>query len=376
MSIGNSWHRLKGNQKLEDTKQIQLIKDFSDAHGVPGQEQEVVALYKDRMKGLGTTTIDGMFNALTALNGNTGKKPVIQLDAHSDSCGFLVQAIRPNGLIKFVPLGGWVPTNIPAMRVVIRNKLGEYVSGVVATKPPHFMTEEERHAVPKIADMSIDVGTTSRDETINDFHIDTNCPIFPDVKCEYHQQNGFFFGKDFDNRVGAAALIEVFDQLQNADLNVDVVASLSAQEEVGLRGAYVTARKINPDISIVFEGCPADDTFEPEWLSQTHIKGGPMLRDMDTSFIANPAFEQYAADTADQNKIPYTRAVRTGGGVDGAAIAYWKGIPTIVVGIPVRYEHTAYNWTTLIDFQRSTRLVATLIQQLDEQQINQFTEVN
>lgn len=361
---------------MEESKQIQLIKDFSDAHGVPGQEQEVVKLFKVRMTDLGTTQVDGMFNALTALNSNTGKRPVVQIDAHSDACGLLVQAVRPNGLIKFVPLGGWVPTNIPAMRVVIRNKLGEYVPGVVATKPPHFMTAEERNAVPKIADMSIDVGTTSREETINDFHIDTNCPIFPDVKCEYHPQNGFFFGKDFDNRVGAAGLVEVFDQLQGANLNVDVVASLSAQEEVGLRGAYVTARKINPDIAIVFEGCPADDTFEPDWLSQTRIKGGPMLRDMDTSFIANPAFEQFAADVADQHQILYTRAVRTGGGVDGAAIVYWKGVPTIVVGIPVRYEHTAYNWTTLIDFQRATQLVTLLIKQLNGNQINKFSEVD
>jgi putative aminopeptidase FrvX len=360
-----------------DTKaQIELVKAFSNAHGVPGYEQEVVSLFKHRMSSYGTTTIDGMFNAITARNGNTQKRPVVQLDAHSDACGLLVQAIRPSGLIKFVPLGGWIPTNIPAMRVVIRNKLGEYVPGVVATKPPHFMTEDERNAVPQIADMSIDVGTTSRAETINDFHIDTGCPIFPDVTCEYHEANHMFFGKDFDNRVGAAALVEVYDQLDKSDLDVDVVASLSSQEEVGLRGAYVTARKIEPDISIVFEGCPCDDTFEPEWLQQTGLKRGPMLRDMDTSFIANPQFEQFAADIGDACHLPYTRAVRTGGGVDGAAIEYWKGAPTIVVGIPVRYEHTAYNFTTLDDFKTATTLVSEIIKRLSTEQIKQFTEVD
>ncbi|KRK71020.1 M42 family metallopeptidase [Lacticaseibacillus nasuensis] len=361
---------------MEEQAQIELVKAFSNAHGAPGFEREVVKLFKQQMAGRGDTTVDGMFNALTARAGNTGKRPVIQLDAHSDSVGLLVQAIRPNGLIKFVTLGGWVPTNIPAMKVQVRNQLGEYVTGVVATKPPHFMTAEERKQVPTVADMSIDVGTSSREETINQLHINTGCPIFPAVECEYLPNQGMFFGKDFDNRVGAAALVETFDQLSQADLAVDVVASLSAQEEVGLRGAYVTARKVNPDLAIVFEGCPADDTFEPDWLSQTRVKGGPMLRDMDTSFIANPLFEQFAADTAERIGIPYTRAVRTGGGVDGAAITYWQGAPTIVIGIPVRYEHTAFNWTALSDFQAATKLAAALIADMTPERIASFTQVD
>lgn len=361
---------------MEETAQIDLVKAFSNANGTAGHEQEVVRLFKSRMAGYGDTKVDGMFNALTARRGNTGKRPVIQLDAHSDSVGLLVQAVRPNGLIKFVTLGGMVPTNIPAMKVRVQNRDGELITGVVATKPPHFMTAAEKGQVPTLADMSIDVGTSSREETIQDLHIDTGCPIFFAVDCEYKPAQGMFFGKDFDNRLGAAGLVETFDQLAGRDLGVDVVASLSAQEEVGLRGAYVTARKVNPDLAIVFEGCPADDTFTPDWLSQTRVKGGPMLRDMDTSFIANPLFEQFAADTATKLGIPFTRAVRTGGGVDGAAITYWQGAPTIVIGIPVRYEHTAFNWAALSDFQAATRLAAALIADMTPARIASFTAVD
>src|SRR5699024_4067053 len=82
--------------------------------------------------------------------------------------GFITEAVRPNGLIKFVPLGGWVKYNIPALRVKVRNRDGEYIPGVVATKPPHFMTAAERNNVPDVADMSIDVGSSSREETIKD----------------------------------------------------------------------------------------------------------------------------------------------------------------------------------------------------------------
>ncbi|MCI1893312.1 MAG: M42 family peptidase [Lactobacillus sp.] len=361
---------------MDKQQQIELVKQFSDAYGVPGFEQDVIKLYRDQMAPYGTTTIDGMFNALTARHGNTGDRPVVQMDAHADEVGLMVQAIRPSGLIKFVTLGGWVPTNVPAMRVVVRNKRGEYIPGVVATKPPHFMTAAERNQVPTIAGMSIDVGSVSSEETINDFAIDTGCPIFPDVQCSYDDQHGMFFGKAFDDRVGAAALIDTFDNLKDDQLKVDVVAGLSTQEEVGLRGAYVTARKVDPDLAIVYEGVPADDTFEPDWLSQTRMKGGPMLRDLDTTYIANPNFQQFAADLADELHLPYTRAVRTGGGQNGAAIGYWKGVPTIVVGIPVRYEHTAYNFTALSDFQVSSQLGTEILRRLDKETIESFNRVD
>ena len=61
---------------------------------------------------------------------NTARRPVLQLDAHSDEVGFMVQAVRPNGTLKFIPLGGWVNCNIPAHKVKVRAKDGSLVSGV------------------------------------------------------------------------------------------------------------------------------------------------------------------------------------------------------------------------------------------------------
>nr|MDF9461798.1 M42 family peptidase [Lactobacillus amylovorus] len=154
--------------------------------------------------------------------------------------------------------------------------------------------------------------------------------------------------------------------------NFDVVAALSSQEEVGLRGAYVTARKVKPDLCIVLESCPADDTFTPDWLSQTGLKRGPMLRDMDTTFLPNPKFQQYACDLADKINIPYTRSVRTGGGQDGAAIYYENGAPTIVIGIPVRYEHSPYCFSSYKDFKASVDLATAVIRDITQEKLDSF----
>lgn len=359
---------------MEKEQEIKMLKAFSDANSTSGFEGEFVKLFTDTVKDIADVKVDGMLNVYAAKKENQAGRPIIQLDAHSDAVGFITQAVRPNGMIKFVPLGGWVKYNIPALRVKIRNRDGEYVPGVVATKPPHFMTEEERDNVPEVEDMSVDVGSSSREETINDYKIDTGCPIFVDVKCEYNEKTGLFFGKDFDDRFGAAAMADVLDNLNGEKTDFNVVAALSSQEEVGLRGAYVTARSIKPDLGIVLESCPADDTFTPKWLSQTGLKRGPMLRDMDTSFLPNPKFQQYACELADKNNIPYTRSVRTGGGQDGAAIYYENGAPTIVIGIPVRYEHSAYCFSAYQDFKASVDLTCAIIRDLTKEKLASFSK--
>lgn len=357
---------------MEKAQEIQMLKDFSDANATSGFETEFVKLFTDTVKDYVDLEVDGMLNVYAAKKQNKGQRPVIQLDAHSDAVGLLTQAVRPNGLLKFVTLGGWNNVVLPSMKVKVRNKDGEYIPGVVALKPPHFMTAAERKAVPQVADLSIDVGSSSREETIKDYKIDTGCPIFVDVKCEYNDKTGLFFGKDFDDRFGAAAMADVLENLKDEETNFDVVAALSSQEEVGLRGAYVTARKVKPDVCLVLESCPADDTFEPEWLSQTGLKRGPMLRDMDVTFLPNPKFQQYACDLADKNGIPYTRSVRTGGGQDGAAIYYENGAPTIVIGIPVRYEHSPYCFSSYKDFKASVDLALAIIRDLDQEKLDSF----
>jgi putative aminopeptidase FrvX len=100
-----------------------------------------------------------------------------------------------------------------------------------------------------------------------------------------------------------------------------------------------------------------------------------MLRDMDTTFLPNPRFQQYACDLADKQHIPYTRSVRTGGGQDGAAIYYEQGAPTIVIGIPVRYEHSPYCFSAYQDFQASVDLATAIIRDLTSEKLASFSQL-
>ena len=145
----------------------------------------------------------------------------------------MVQAIKPNGTLQFIPLGGWVENNVPAHKVKVRNADGEYISGVVASKPPHFMTAEEKGKNLPLSAMVIDVGATSAEEVVKDFKIRVGAPVVPDVTMEYNGKNGVMLGKAFDCRLGCACVIETLKELKGQSLDVDVVGVFSTQEEVG-----------------------------------------------------------------------------------------------------------------------------------------------
>jgi putative aminopeptidase FrvX len=354
---------------MDKRKTLDMIAAISDAPGVSGFEDEAVNLIRKYSEGLGSISEDAMRNLYIKRNGGAG--PVLQLDAHSDEVGFMVKAIRPNGTLDFIPLGGWVPANVSAHRVLIRNTEGQWIPGIVASKPPHYLSEAERKAPPDMAAMSIDVGASSSAEIEKDYKISVAAPVVPDVRFEYNEKQDTMIGKAFDNRLGCAAIISTLDALKDKNLSVQITGAFAAQEEVGLRGATVTAQNIRPDIAISFEGCPADDTVMDAYAVQTALKKGPMLRHIDARMITNPRFQAFTLQAAAKHGIPVQEAVRSGGSTNGGIIHLTgKAVPVIVIGIPVRYAH--YGISAYADIENAVKLGCEVISLLNEKVIGEF----
>ena len=331
-----------------------------------------MAVARKYAEGLGEFEEDHIRNLYIRRTGNSGK-PLMMLDAHADEVGFMVHSIRPNGTIRFTNIGGWNPGTLPSSRVLVRNAEGKYIPGIVAAKPVHFMSQADRDRKPEISDLSIDIGSTSIEETEKVFKIRIGEPIVPDTPFTYDDEHDIFMGKAFDDRIGVAALIETMRRLQGEDLKVDVTGVVSSQEEVGSRGAKVAVAHVNPDISICFEACPSDDTFTEPYAIQAAIKKGPMLRFMDRTVICNPRFQRYALDLAERLGIPVQASVREGGGNNGAMICVSeKGTPVIVVAIPVRYIHSHNCVATYQDFNVAVELAVAICKDLDEEKVAGF----
>lgn len=353
---------------------IELIKELSNAFGVSGFEEEVAKIATSYASDFAQTQHDKMGNVYLNYKNQEEKSLKVLLDAHMDEVGFIVQAIRPNGMLDFLPVGGWIVNNVPAHTVIIRTENDQKIKGITASTPPHFMSEADKNKALSFDDLVIDVGTSSKEET-EALGIQIGDPVVPDVQFDTIHGGEILFGKAFDCRVGVAGLLETMKDFadEEAETEVEVIGALSTQEEIGIRGAKVVANQVEADLAIVFEGCPADDTFTPDYKVQSALKNGPMLRDFDVSMITHPGFQKFALHIAEKYQIKVQRSVRKGGGTNGAAYHLAdKGIPTIVVGIPVRYAHTHYGYVAYEDFLSAKELVLNILRDLSLEVYGQF----
>jgi len=355
-------------------RSVELLRELSDAPGAPGFEDAVVAVVRKHLEGLGSMEEDFLRNLYFYRKENTGGRPLLMLDAHSDEVAFMVQHIRPNGMLSFLPLGGWNKSAPVSSRVLVRNALGEYIPGVIASKPVHFMSAaEKQNPNVDMESMVIDVGARSMQEAKERFHIRIGEPVVPAEKFYYDKEHGLLFGKAFDCRIGCAAMIEALRRLEGRELPCDIVATISSQEELGLRSSKVTAARIQPDAAIIMEGCPADDSFAESWAVQTALGKGPMFRHMDVSILCAPRFQRYALSLAGEKGIPVQEAVRSGGGNNAAALqTIGRGAPAIVAGVPVRYAHSTNCISSESDFDAAVDMVIALVENLSEEIIKSF----
>lgn len=350
-----------------------MIRKITDAPGISGFEDEVLSAIRKEAEGLGTFSEDSLRNLYLERKDNQQGRLTIMLDAHTDEVGFMVKDVRPDGMLEFITIGGWVANNIPAHLVKVQNRDGVYIDGIVASKPPHFMTEAERKAPLEVTNLVIDVGAVSAEEIENNFKIDPGAPVVPDVSFRYDASHDVMRGKAFDNRLGCCSIIETFRTLADEKLKFNLVGAFAAQEEVGTRGATVTGNRVKPDLCICFEGCPADDTVVPPHQIQTAMKKGPMLRHIDARMITNPRFQRYALNLGRELGIHLQAAVRSGGSTDGAPIHLSNlGVPCIVIGIPVRYAHTHYGYSSFEDYSNGVKLASEIIRRLTDDVIKGF----
>lgn len=351
--------------------QNRLMKQLSEAFGPPGFEDDVVAVLQAELTGLGIAHQTDRLKNLYAKLEQTDK-PIVQLDAHMDEVGFMIQRIRPDGMLPFITLGGIRPINLGGQRVLIKNLAGQVVKGIIATIPPHFNLPGQSQE-PTIESLYIDVGARSAEEVRQTFKIEVGCPGVYDTLFEANDELGIYHGRAFDCRIGCAALTMTLAKLKNQPLEVSLIGAYSVQEELGMRGAVVTANTVRPDVAIVFEGAPADDMLSLGAEAQTCLGKGPMLRHFDQGMVTHPGFQQFAIATAKQAGIPIQQAVRTGGKTNGASIHLSaQGVPTIVISIPVRYIHTGNNFAMASDLTQAVDLAAAIVRQLNQTIIDQL----
>lgn len=355
---------------------LDLLKELCLAHGAPSREEDVAEIFTKHLSSFGEITKDKLGGVLCSPKKINKDNPRVLVAGHMDEVGFAVQNITPAGFLQIVPLGGWWTHSLLSQRLVVKTKSGKLVLGVVASTPVHFLKPAQRNEVLPIDALYVDVGAKDRAMAEKEFGISLGDPIVPDSSFTTLNDPNLLMCKAFDNRVGMAVTMQVLKNISKSLKNVTLLGAGTVQEEVGLRGAKTMAIHAKPDVALVLEGPPADDTPGMSLSeSQGRLGGGAQIRVLDPSAIMNPRLVDHVIAVAKKQKIPYQVTVRKSGGTDAGSFHLSdEGIPSIVIGVPSRYIHSHNSIIHQQDYFDTIKLVEAVVQSFDAKSVAALTK--
>lgn len=336
-----------------DKTSLNRLERICQTPGAPGYEQPIRSLILNELEGLvDQVELDNMGNIYGIVKGKNDKR--VMVGAHMDEIGFIVTHIDDNGFIRFHTLGGFDPKTLTAQRVIIHGK--EDVIGVMAAKPIHVMTQEERNKNPKITDYFIDTGRSKEEvESL----IDIGNPITR--QRSFIEMGDCVNGKSLDNRLAVYILIETLRNLKGKTLPYDLYAVFTVQEEVGIRGANVAAMRVKPDFGLGLDTTVAYDLPGAAAHEKiTSLGKGAAIKIMDASTICDYRMVNYMKRTADRHSITWQPEILTAGGTDTAGIQRMTAGGSIAgaISIPTRHLHQVIEMAHKTDIQSCIDLLS------------------
>lgn len=331
-----------------------LLKDLTEAVGVgySGDVREVIIQKLGELNINGEMSQDG--SIYTRLPGT--KDLHIMIACHIDEIGFMVSHIEDNGFVRFSQIGGCDVRILPGQEVMIMGK--DKISGYIGIKPPHLLTRDERDKVLRIDELFIDTGLP-----VNKLKSFIKIGDGISFVAKYRELQGDLrSAKSLDNRASVACGILVLKELHKTDLKFNIHFVATSQEEYTGLGARIYSYKLPINYAIVVDVTHGEhpELSEGEYFA---LNKGPTIARGGT--IPPKLFKMLSA-TAKELEIPYQiEPIPSWTGTDADTIAFnQEGIPTCVLGIPLRYMHTPVEVVSLKDIERTARLVVNFIKKL------------
>lgn len=298
--------------------------------------------------------VDTYGTAVGVINPKAPYKVVIE--AHADEISWFVHYITKDGFIYLRRNGGSDHQIAPSKRVHIHTDKG--IVPAVFGWPAIHVRDAAKEETPTIKNIFLDLGCKS-DKEVEELGVHVGCVVtYPD---ELMELNGrYYVGRALDNRIGGFMIAEVARLLKEHKdkLPFGLYIVNSVQEEVGLNGATMIARKINPQVAIVTDVC--HDTQSP---MMNKITSGDLSCGKGPVLSYAPAVQnnllKLIIDAAKKNKIEFQRqAASRVTGTDTDAFAYsTDGIASALISLPLRYMHTTVETVHKQDVEEVIKLI-------------------
>ncbi len=339
-------------------KLVDTLERLSNACGVAGREEEIRDLLKELlMPYVDELKEDKLGNIIGVKKGNKNA-PTVMLAAHMDEIGLMIKNITKEGFLQFAKIGGIDDRILVAQKILVHTDKGP-ITGIIGSKPPHILKEEEKKRVIEADDLFIDVGAQDKQDAQR-MGVRVGDVASFDIKFTLLEKENIV-GKAFDDRIGCGALIETMRKLPKVDCTVYAVGTI--QEEVGLRGATTAAFQVYPDVGIALEVTVAGDIpGVKEGEATAKMRAGPVLTVADAGLITHPRVLRLLVEAAEENRIPYQLETGIRGATDASKIALTKeGVPSGVISVPARYIHSPTSLLSLKDVENAVKLAVAAV---------------
>jgi endoglucanase len=335
-----------------------FLKTLISASGLSGYEAPAAALIEDQWRPLVDEITRSRLGSLHGLKRGSAKdsRPSILVATHMDAIGLMVTQLV-DGLLRVTAVGGIDSRILPGTPVVVHGV--EDLPGIVVQPPRRTLPEDVGDNPVPLAHLLVDVGLLPSKVAglvrVGDLVSFDTPPA--DLSGEV------LSGHSLDNRASVAALTVALEELQSRAHAWDVLAVASVQEEVGLMGAQTSAFGLRPTLAVAVDVTFAKGPGANDWQTFPLGKGptlgwGPNI---------HPFLHKTLKDLAEKLEIPFSVEVMPRhSGTDAYALQVAaEGLPTAVIGIPLRYMHTPVEAVAVKDVQRAGRLLAAFIAGLE-----------
>ena len=295
--------------------------------------------------------------AVGIINPNQPFKVVIE--AHADEISWFVNYITDAGLIYLKRNGGVDHQIAPSKRVIIHGKNGP-VKAVFGWPAIHtrLSNPEQKEPQPKVDNLWLDCGARNKKE-VEDLGVHVGAVITYEEGFE-ELAYGHYICRAMDNRIGGFMIAEVARLLKenNQQLPYSLYVVNAVQEEIGLRGAEMIARRIKPNVAIITD--VTHDTTTP--MINKNIEGD-CSTGKGPSLAYGPAVHNkllnFVQEVAEKSEIPVQlRAISRSTGTDTDSFAYANdGCPSVLISIPLRYMHTTVEMLHKKDIENTIKLM-------------------